>query len=148
MSTSAALPYSMRTALTQGPLLRVVTGSRLHGFAHGGSDHDAWVVVPEPRDVSATLAAKRIFQAIDRHEHADGATTVTDVTYVGVDTFLGYVANGVPQALEALFAPEPEVDRLGPFRLAYRVNPHAMRASYRRMLCHIVSDPVRAADAK
>lgn len=129
------IPYD----LTGAPLLRSVVGSRLHGFAHTGSDHDAWHVVPEPEDHSPTLAAKRIFQVIEASlvEDADGGRyeVTTDVTYVGIDTFLRYCANGVPQALETLYSPEPEVDLLGSaFRFSYRVDPHTMRASYRRQV--------------
>lgn len=94
MNDPQHIPYDLR----REPLLRAVTGSRLHGFAHPGSDHDAWHVVAEPKDHSLTLAARRIYQAIEKPEGGP----VTDVTYVGLNTFLRYCAAGIPQALEAL----------------------------------------------
>lgn len=121
------IPFDLDVA----PVLRVVTGSRLHGFAHADSDFDAWVVLPQARDHSETHRARTSFQAIEKPD--DGP--VIDTTYVGLTTFLHYCAMGSPQALETLYAPEPEIDLIGPaFRFGYRVNPNTMRASYRRQI--------------
>lgn len=113
------------------PLLRTVHGSRLYGLDHEGSDWDWYTVVPQPLQHSDTLRPTRVFQELS----TDAATgVVTDTMVVGLTTFLSNCAEGVPQALEAMFAPTSTVDLLGGYRAAFRVNPNTMHATYRRSM--------------
>jgi hypothetical protein len=132
------LPYDLARSLARGVLVRVVTGSHLHGFAHAGSDHDSWLVVHEPRDHSGTWTAKKAFQSVERHDDKPDV----DVTVVGLTTWLHYCSNGVPQALDVMFAtgPHVEVDNLGGMRRAFRANPNTATPSYRRMMRQIVQE--------
>lgn len=57
-----------------------------------------------------------------------------DSMVVDLSTFRHFCDEGVPQALEALFAPEPEVDLLTDFRNSYRVNTANVVRTYKRTI--------------
>lgn len=148
MTTSArpsprGLPGDLSRALNAGPLVHVVVGSSLHGFAHAGSDHDAWIIVPEPRDHNPSRAARKSFQVV---EVVDGRTY--DTTVVGVSTWLVFASHGTPQALDVMFATGNcvEVDHFAALRRAFRACPTAAARSFRRHLGRIVDE--RSEDPK
>lgn len=72
-------------------ILKTVTGSRLYGFSHAGSDFDYYQV---------TMGAGKSGQVIK-----DGIDTVT-ITF---PSFCQHVAKGVPQAMEALYSTVKDV---------------------------------------
>ena len=72
-------------------IFTTVHGSRLYGFAHGGSDYDAFTVTDE-RD-------RKLRQVVTGNE---------DRTTVGIDYFLELAFSGSHQACEALFSPVKE----------------------------------------
>lgn len=136
----ADLPADLARNLAAGPLLRVVTGSHLHGFATPDSDHDPGVVVAEPRDHTGTLAAKKVWQTVERHDDKPDV----DVTVVGLSTWLRYCDQGIPQALDVMFAHgmPVQVDAFPHLRAGYRANPNTATASFRRMMNQIVQHRV------
>lgn len=137
MQTRATQERQRRTGdllRSQPVLFQVVHGSRLYGLHRPDSDYDAYTVVSEARDTSETLRARKTFQQVVRLD--DG--TVADSMTVGLTAFLHLCAEGSPQALEAMFVPAVSswvsTDTFAAYRAAYRVNPHAMTATYRRAI--------------
>jgi hypothetical protein len=133
----SGLPAALLDAFERGPLLRVITGSRLHGFAHAGSDFDEWIIVPEPRGAEGVSRIRHAFQSIDDEEG-------TDVTVAGLTTWLHYCSTGVPQALDVMFAsnrrgqdPAVILDRLGPLRASFRTNGPVVREHFRAFIKQI-----------
>lgn len=102
-------------------LFRTVHGSHLYGMAHAGSDLDYYEVIPNKGRERKRYAKQSIKDGIDR-------------TIVDFSTFRQFCDDGVPQALEACFAPAPEVDHISDFRAAYRVDTARMVARYRRTI--------------
>lgn len=102
-------------------LFKTVHGSHLYGLANAGSDMDYYVVVPTRRGAKKHYAKQSI---------VDGVDTMT----VDFGTWMDFCNAGVPQALEAMFSPVPEVDHLTAFRSSYRVNTAAMVNTYRRTI--------------
>lgn len=100
-------------------LLRTIHGSHLYGLAHKGSDKDIYEVIATKR----TARKRNIKQTI-----VDGV----DKTVVDLSTFMHMVDECVPQALEALWTPVAEVDKLHEFRTQYRVNRAKMKEVYIR----------------
>ncbi|UMO76295.1 nucleotidyltransferase [Streptomyces phage Tomas] len=100
-------------------LLRTIHGSHLYGLAHAGSDRDIYEVVATKR----TRRKRNIKQTI-----VDGV----DKTVVDMSTFMNMVDECVPQALEALWTPVAEIDKINEFRTQYRVNRAKMREVYIR----------------
>lgn len=72
-------------------LLETVHGSRLYGTFEADSDFDTYRVV---------LKGKNYQKVEDRD----------DTTQINLKTFLGQVATGVPQALEALWSPHAKIN--------------------------------------
>lgn len=115
---------------SQDVLFQTVAGSRLYGLARPESDYDAFTVVSEARDPNETTRARKVF-----HEMVtlpDG--TVADSFMVGLTAYLQLADEGVPSALESMFAPPTEVDTFAAYRRAFVVNPHRMRDTYRRAI--------------
>jgi len=101
-------------------LLDTVHGSRLYGLAHAGSDYDRYIVVSE-RPGGKGAGNKPYRWA--NHDNAGSSDVVT----VDLHTFLDMASKGVPQALEAMFAPAPDVDLIAPLRAGFRaVGPEVM----------------------
>ena len=71
-------------------LLYTVTGSRLYGFAGADSDYDTYAVVE-------TGPNKHSVVGLD------------DVAIINLETFLGHLEKGVPQAIEALWSDKREI---------------------------------------
>lgn len=100
-------------------LLRTVHGSHLYGLNHPGSDQDIYEVIETTR----TKRRRNIKQTIDGK---------LDRTVVDMSTFMHMVDECVPQALEALWTPVAEIDKISNFRNSYRVNRAKMRDVYVR----------------
>ena len=67
-------------------VLETITGSRLYGFAHAGSDHDYYRVCTDCRNKQTIVNG-------------------FDDVRVNLESFVAHVAKGVPQAMEALYSP-------------------------------------------
>ncbi|AXH69974.1 nucleotidyltransferase domain-containing protein [Streptomyces phage Karimac] len=100
-------------------LLRTIHGSHLYGLAHANSDKDIYEVIATNR----TKRKRNIKQTI-----ANGV----DKTTVDMSTFMKMVDDCVPQALEALWTPVAEIDKIHEFRTQYRVNRAKMKDVYVR----------------
>jgi predicted nucleotidyltransferase len=100
-------------------LLKTVHGSHLYGLAHAASDLDIYEVIATER----TARKRNIKQTINNG---------LDKTLVDMSTFMNMVDNCVPQALEALWSPVAEVDKIKTFRYSYRVNRVQMTTVYLR----------------
>lgn len=100
-------------------LLRTVHGSHLYGLAHKNSDKDIYEVTTTKK----TKRKRNIRQTISGN---------LDKTVVDMSTFMHMVDECVPQALEALWTPVPEIDLISEFRSNYRVNRAKMRNVYIR----------------
>lgn len=108
-------------------ILRTLHGSRLYGLAHAASDYD-WYEV---------------------HDHARTRQRVAgdqDVTRIGLSEWLAECDKGVPQALEAMFAPPgfADVDRFAAYRAGYRANVGNAADTYTRTIASFM----RAGDPK
>lgn len=102
-------------------LFRTIHGSRLYGLDNEDSDTDYYTVIPR----KSTKKKKYAKQTIN-----DGV----DSMVVDFSTFRVYCDMGVPQALEALFSPVPEVDVIADFRNSYRIDTGAVVERYRRTI--------------
>lgn len=89
-------------------LFKTVHGSRLYGLSHDESDHDYYTVVEKVKTKRARYSTHKI---------------VDDVDSVVVDfgTWMNLCTKGVPQALEAMFSPEAEVDKVAALRAGFTV---------------------------
>lgn len=101
-------------------LFKTIHGSHLYGLAHEGSDRDYYVVVETQRNKKARYAKQSIIDGID-------------TTTVDFGTWVNMCQSGVPQALEAMFSQEAEVDHLKEFRNAFRVG-NGIRDKYYRTI--------------
>lgn len=100
-------------------ILRTVHGSHLYGLANKNSDKDIYEVIETTR----TARKRNIKQTIEGK---------TDKTVVDLSTFMVMVDNCVPQALEALWSPVAEIDKISTFRYSYKVNRSQMCDTYIR----------------
>jgi predicted nucleotidyltransferase len=100
-------------------LLRTIHGSHLYGLAHDGSDKDIYEVVETKRTKKKRNIKQTIVNGVDK-------------TVVDLSTFMHMVDECVPQALEALWTPVAEVDKIHEFRTNYRVNRAKMKEVYIR----------------
>lgn len=87
-------------------------GSHLYGTAHAESDFDRFVVVTKQPYATHNAKSKYAKQTIRGG---------VDETVVDLTTFLNGCWKGVPQYLEAMFSPFPEMDRIAELRANYRV---------------------------
>lgn len=109
-------------------LLKTIHGSHLYGLSHAGSDEDWYTVVSRhKRGAKKKYAKQNITDGVDNMK-------------VDLSTFVHFCQEGVPQALEALFAPEPEVDLLTAYRWSYRVNTANVTRTYRRTMRNFAMD--------
>lgn len=102
-------------------LFRTIHGSRLYGTSRVDSDKDYYTVIanrPHPR----------------KHYAKQTIKGKLDETVVDLSTWIAYCDKGVPQALEAMFSPVPEVDLLADFRRAYRIDTAAVVGRYQRTI--------------
>lgn len=76
-------------------ILSTVHGSHLYGLADQWSDKDRYTVYLSDNQ----RGSRDSINGLDDHKSQD------------LDTFLQHVAQGVPQALEALYSPVAEIDR-------------------------------------
>lgn len=84
-------------------LFRTVHGSRLYNLHHADSDYDYYTVVDKVKTKKAKYATHKIFDGVDS-------------VVVDFGTFMVLLDKGVPQALEACFSQQAEVDRIEAFR--------------------------------
>lgn len=105
-------------------LFKTRHGSHLYGLNHAHSDEDFYTVVRRPKGKRYKWAK----QVISDNE---------DSMMVEFPTWLRWCDKGVPQALEAMFAPNPLVDKLGPLRAGYRAGGEARR-TYARTIRNFV----------
>lgn len=105
-------------------LFKTLHGSHLYGLAHAGSDVDWFTVVTKKDGTTAHTRKKYARQSI-----VDGV----DSNVVDFGTWMVGCANGVPQYLEAMFSPIPEVDRISEFRQSFYVT-HGAYARYMRTI--------------
>lgn len=102
-------------------LFRTRHGSHLYGLAHAGSDEDWYTIIANPGSKRKKYAKQTIHDGLDS-------------TVLSLSTFMTQCYNGVPQALEALFSEEPEIDLLTDFRQSYRINTSTTVATYKRTI--------------
>lgn len=102
-------------------LFKTRHGSHLYGLNHADSDEDFYTVVRRPR-------SKR--QKYAKHTIVDGIDTMK----VDLPTWLRLCEKGVPQALEAMFAPNPLVDNIPWLRAGYRAWGAEVRGRYHRTI--------------
>lgn len=104
-------------------ILLVLHGSHLYGLNHAGSDTDYYrVLSSQPKPNRHGDIRKR-----------NGNQTVKnglDNTVFDFKTFLIHAQNGVPQALEAMYAANAEIDKISAFRTGYHASISAMITSY------------------
>ena len=105
-------------------LFKTRHGSHLYGLNHAGSDEDFYTVIDKPRGRRYKWAKQSI---IDNE----------DSLRVNLPTWLRLCDKGVPQALEAMFAPNPLVDKIPSLRAAYRAGGEARR-TYTRTIRNFV----------
>lgn len=108
-------------------LFKTRHGSHLYGLNHADSDEDFYTVVDRPRGARYKWAKQTI---------VDGE----DSLRVDLPTWLRWCEKGVPQALEAMFAPNPLVDKLGPLRAGYRAGGEVRRTYARTIRNFVESD--------
>ncbi len=89
--------------MTQTILFKTIHGSRLYGLHHAESDYDYYTVVDKVKNAKARYAKQKI-------------TGTQDSMVVDFGTWVGMLQSGVPQACEAAFSKEPEVDLIADFR--------------------------------
>lgn len=100
-------------------LLRTVHDSHLYGLAHAASDRDIYEVFATTRTARKRNIKQTIVNGIDK-------------TSVDMSTFMHMVDECVPQALEALWSPVADIDKIHEFRTQYRVNRAKMKEVYVR----------------
>lgn len=100
-------------------VLKTKHGSHLYGLNHANSDEDYYIVVNNRH--AKRRAKQTIVNGID--------TMLIDLTY-----WLHLCDEGVPQALETMMAPDPEIDLIPEFRRSYRINVPAATRTYRRTM--------------
>lgn len=108
-------------------LLLVNHGSRLYGLHHADSDYDTFKVLSTPP------VANR-FGAVRKKNGTHVVAGANDDTVFDYKTFLIHVYNGVPQALEAMFAKDAIIDRIPSYRKSYHASVGVMANSYTRQI--------------
>lgn len=103
-------------------LLRVQAGSHLYGYATETSDQDFFEVHTEPFMIPTRDEPRPVRQTI-----LDGVDTIQ----MTLSHFMERAAAGSHQALDAMFAADPETDLLGGFRTSYRAGADVIPAYMR-----------------
>lgn len=104
-------------------ILLVLHGSHLYGLNHAGSDTDYYRVV-------STQPKPNRFGNIRKRNGQQTVTADMDDTVFDFKTFLIHAHNGVPQALEAMYAENAEIDAIAAYRNNYHASLSAMMTSY------------------
>lgn len=99
-------------------LFKTIHGSHLYGLSTPSSDTDYYVVVSGKN------------RNLNRQTIVDGI----DTNVVCFDSFLRLATKGVPQALEAMFSREPEIDHIGFLRSSFFATGPTVRDTYRRTI--------------
>lgn len=102
-------------------LFQTIHGSHLYGTARPGSDEDYYTVIAN-RPRTRKRYAKQTIKGN------------RDETVIDFSTWRMYCDLGVPQALEAMFSPIPEVDHIADFRRSYHIDTAAVVGRYRRTI--------------
>lgn len=89
-------------------LFKTIHGSRLYGLHHADSDYDYYTVVDKVKTAKARYSTQTIVDS-------------QDSLVIDFGTWVDLCTKGVPQALEAMFSPVPEVDDIADFRRGFRV---------------------------
>jgi len=105
-------------------LLRVQAGSHLYGYATATSDDDYFEVHTHPFMIPTRDEPRQVRQTI-----VDGVDTIQ----MTLSHFVERAAAGSHQALDAMFAANPETDLLGGFRTSYRAGTDVI-PSYIRII--------------
>lgn len=105
-------------------LLSTVHGSNLYGLAQETSDLDQYVVVAEN---NKKIKPKQTI--IDN----------VDTTVIGLSFFIKQITKGVPQALEALYSPYAETDKIT-WRANYYCNSSEVVNTYLRTIKTFILD--------
>lgn len=119
MSALDLLSVSGNWVWPQGrtPLLVTNHGSHLYGTAQVSSDRDIYCVLTK-----RTVKWKAPFSPTHRATWStQRVENGVDITMLDLGTWINQCIRGVPQALEAMFAPDPEVDVLAAMRAGWRV---------------------------
>lgn len=114
-------------------LFKTLHGSNLYGLAHAASDTDFYTVLDKQKNARAKYSKQKI-------------SGLEDSMVVDFGTWLGQCVDGVPQALEAMFAGDPwvVVDELADFRAGYRVSTGALSRYLRTITSFCMTqDPKR-----
>lgn len=104
-------------------LFKTIHGSRLYGLSHENSDYDFYTVVDKVKTAKAKYSTHKI---VDNE----------DSVVVDFGTWVNFCTRGVPQALEAMFATDPFVqkDKVADFRAGFRVGTDEVLDRYLRTI--------------
>lgn len=111
----------------EGIVLKTVHGSHLYGLNHADSDMDIYIVhtLPAPLNEGGDIRKTNVTQTI-----VDGI----DATVMDLKTFHIQASAGVPQALEAMFSQNAEVDLLKSWRKGFHVSIPSMALRYKHAI--------------
>ena len=101
-------------------------GSHLYGNNHNDSDKDFYCITSSPHPSRIHKKTRVVKHMSHRY----------DVTEMDLSTFSRFAYDGIPQALEAMYAPQEAVllDKLSEYRHSFRASLPAMRDNYRRVI--------------
>jgi hypothetical protein len=111
-------------------LFRTIHGSRLYNMHHADSDYDYYTVVDRVEKKKIKFAQQTIIDGVDS-------------VVVDFGTWMSLVQKGVPQALEAMFSRQAEVDRLGAFRASFRVGSGAYETYLRTIKSFAMQEDIK-----
>lgn len=106
-------------------LLRTVAGSHLYGYATPLSDFDFFEVY----STSFPPVGKKTAPILSRQTIVDGVDTVQ----MSLSHFIDVASSGSHQALDAMFANEPEIDLISALRAGFRAGYEVIPA-YERII--------------
>lgn len=114
-------------------LLSTQHGSHLYNLANEDSDHDTFTVIADNPTVKGRYAKQKIHDV-------DGITM--DETVTDLSTFVLYASKGVPQYLEAMWAPVEavDVDVIHDMRFAFRPDYYKTQDTYQRTIRNFYED--------
>lgn len=107
-------------------LLLTRMGSHLYGNSHVDSDKDFYCVTSMPHPSRIHKKTRVVKHMSHRY----------DLTEMDLSTFAKFAFDGIPQALEAMYAPDDAVlvDKIRDYRKAFRPSLPAMRDNYRSVI--------------
>jgi hypothetical protein len=106
-------------------LLRTIHGSRLYGLHHDGSDYDYFEV-----------------HGFDKFRSEQSIVDGVDTLRVSLDTFIRRASAGSPQALEAMWSRQAEVDLI-PWRWSFQPDRSLTENLYKRTIKNFSLSPDR-----